>query len=161
LPFQLLNALHDQAEAEIVAAAGQPGAITIATNMAGRGTDILLGPGVAEAGGLHVIATERHESPRIDRQLFGRAARQGDPGSSVAFVSTDDELLRRFAPQWVLRIFNRVLHRRWPGANLLGRMIGGYVQKRAQAQAFQSRRAVMKMDVWLEEATSFSGPVGH
>lgn len=160
LRFQLLNALHDEEEAEIVAAAGQPGAITIATNMAGRGTDIVLGSGVVGLGGLHVIATERHESGRIDRQLFGRAARQGDPGSAIAFVSSDDELWRRFTPAWLLRVFNRAMEGRWPGAHFLGGIISRYVQNRAQAQAFQSRKSVMKMDVWLEEATSFSGPNG-
>jgi preprotein translocase subunit SecA len=94
LPHQLLNARQDKQEAEIVAQAGEPGRITVATNMAGRGTDIKLGPGVKELGGLHVIATELHESARIDRQLFGRCARQGDPGSIEAILSLEDELLR-------------------------------------------------------------------
>jgi preprotein translocase subunit SecA len=161
LPFHLLNALNDKQEAAIVADAGQPGGITIATNMAGRGTDIVLGAGVAQQGGLHVIATERHESHRIDRQLFGRAARQGDPGSAGAFVSAEDELLKRFAPAWLLGLFRWTMLRRLPVAGTLGRLINVYVQRKSQDQAFKSRRAVMKMDVWLEEATSFSGSSGH
>src|SRR6185312_11511389 len=88
-------------EAAIVARAGQRGAVTIATNMAGRGTDIKLGSGVAELGGLHVIGTERHESRRIDNQLRGRSGRQGDPGSSRFFVSFGDDIMKRFAPEWV------------------------------------------------------------
>jgi preprotein translocase subunit SecA len=94
LEHQLLNARQDEQEAEIIAQAGQLGRITVATNMAGRGTDIKLGPGIAELGGLHVIATELHESARIDRQLFGRCGRQGDPGTIEAIVSLEDELIR-------------------------------------------------------------------
>ena len=98
LPLELLNGRQDRAEAEIIARAGRRGAVTIATNMAGRGTDIVLGPGVAELGGMHVIGLECHESGRIDRQLLGRAGRQGDPGSGRFFISADDPLLLRFAP---------------------------------------------------------------
>ncbi|GIW18030.1 MAG: protein translocase subunit SecA [Tepidiforma sp.] len=101
IPHEVLNAKHHEREAQIVALAGQRGAVTIATNMAGRGTDIKLGPGVAELGGLHVIGTERHESRRIDNQLRGRAGRQGDPGSSRFFVSFGDDIMKRFAPDWV------------------------------------------------------------
>ena len=96
VPHEVLNAKQHEREAAIVAQAGQPGAVTIATNMAGRGTDIVLGPGVKEAGGLHIIGTERHEARRIDNQLRGRAGRQGDPGSSQFYVSLEDELMRRF-----------------------------------------------------------------
>ena len=101
IPHQVLNAKNHAKEAEIIAQAGQRGAVTIATNMAGRGTDIVLGQGVAELGGLHVIGTERHESRRIDNQLRGRSGRQGDPGSSQFFLSLEDDLLRRFAPEWL------------------------------------------------------------
>jgi preprotein translocase subunit SecA len=96
----VLNARQDAAEAEIVAMAGRPGRVTVATNMAGRGTDIVLAPGVAERGGLHVILTEYHESRRIDRQLVGRCARQGDPGSAEALVALDDELFVAQVPRW-------------------------------------------------------------
>jgi preprotein translocase subunit SecA len=96
IPHQVLNAKQHQKEAEVVASAGLPGAITIATNMAGRGTDIKLGAGVKEAGGLAIIGTERHEARRVDRQLRGRAGRQGDPGGSVFYVSLEDDLMRLF-----------------------------------------------------------------
>src|SRR4029077_13759037 len=92
----VLNAKYHQQEAEIVSRAGQRSAVTIATNMAGRGTDIKLGPGVPELGGLHVMGTERHEARRMDRQLRGRCARQGDPGSSRFYVSFEDDLMRNF-----------------------------------------------------------------
>ena len=98
----ILNARNDRGEARIVASAGQPRRVTVATNMAGRGTDIQLHPTVREAGGLHVILTEYHESRRIDRQLFGRAGRQGDPGSYELIVALDDELFRRFAGKYLL-----------------------------------------------------------
>src|SRR5438045_88195 len=96
IPHNVLNAKYHMQEAEIVARAGQPGTVTISTNMAGRGTDIKLGPGVTEHGGLYVIGTERHESRRIDRQLRGRCARQGDPGASRFYVSFEDDLMRNF-----------------------------------------------------------------
>ncbi len=97
-PFRLLNGKQDLDEAAIISLAGELGAVTIATNMAGRGTDIRLQPGVAELGGLHVIASEPNESIRVDRQLFGRAARQGDPGSYQLFVSAEDSLLQKYGP---------------------------------------------------------------
>jgi preprotein translocase subunit SecA len=96
IPHQVLNARNEEQEAAIVARAGERGAVTISTNMAGRGTDIQLGPGVAELGGLLVIGTNRHESRRIDNQLRGRAGRQGDPGSSIFFISLEDDLLMRY-----------------------------------------------------------------
>ncbi len=104
----VLNAKHHQREAEIVAYAGQPGAVTIATNMAGRGTDIKLGPGVVEKGGLYILGTERHESRRIDRQLRGRAGRQGDPGTSKFFISLEDDLMRLFGSDKVTNIMSRL-----------------------------------------------------
>ncbi len=97
IPHAVLNAKYHRQEAEIVTRAGQPGAVTVSTNMAGRGTDIKLGDGVASTGGLMVIGTERHESRRIDRQLRGRCARQGDPGASQFFISFEDDLMRNFA----------------------------------------------------------------
>jgi preprotein translocase subunit SecA len=103
IPHSVLNAKQHSREAEVVAAAGQKGAVTIATNMAGRGTDIKLGPGVKELGGLHILGTERHESRRIDRQLRGRAGRQGDPGSSQFFISLEDDLMRLFGGERITR----------------------------------------------------------
>jgi len=108
IKHNVLNAKHHEREAEIVAQAGQAGAVTIATNMAGRGTDIKLGPGVAEKGGLHIIGTERHESRRIDNQLRGRAGRQGDPGSSQFFLSLEDDLMRRFASDRISSLMGRL-----------------------------------------------------
>jgi preprotein translocase subunit SecA len=101
IQHEVLNAKQHEREANIIKDAGQRGAVTIATNMAGRGTDIKLGAGIADIGGLHVIGTERHESRRIDNQLRGRAGRQGDPGSSRFFVSFGDDIMKRFAPEWV------------------------------------------------------------
>lgn len=108
VPHEVLNAKQHQREAQIVANAGLPGAITIATNMAGRGTDIKLGPGVAAAGGLHIIGTERHESRRIDRQLRGRSGRQGDPGSSKFYISLEDDLMRLFGSDRITSMLQRL-----------------------------------------------------
>jgi len=108
LAHNVLNAKQHQREADIVANAGMPGSVTIATNMAGRGTDIKLGPGVGEAGGLHIIGTERHESRRIDRQLRGRAGRQGDGGSSQFYLSLEDDLMRLFGSDRIAGIMERL-----------------------------------------------------
>ena len=108
IEHNVLNAKQHQREAEIVASAGLAGAVTVATNMAGRGTDIKLGPGVKEAGGLAIIGTERHESRRIDRQLRGRSGRQGDPGSSQFYVSLEDDLMRLFGSERISRIMDRL-----------------------------------------------------
>jgi len=108
IPHSVLNAKRHKEEAEIVARAGMEGAVTIATNMAGRGTDIKLGPGVVEKGGLHIIGTERHEARRIDRQLRGRSGRQGDPGSSRFYLSLEDDLLRIFGSERIAGIMDRM-----------------------------------------------------
>jgi len=108
VPHQVLNAKQHEREAAIIAQAGQPQTVTIATNMAGRGTDIVLGPGVREAGGLHILGTERHEARRIDNQLRGRAGRQGDPGSSRFYVSLEDELMRRFGSERISTLMERL-----------------------------------------------------
>lgn len=108
IPHQVLNAKYHQREAEIVADAGKPGAVTIATNMAGRGTDIKLAPSVKEAGGLAIIGTERHDSRRVDRQLRGRSGRQGDPGSSQFFVSLEDDLMRKFGSERIAKLMDRL-----------------------------------------------------
>ena len=108
IPHSVLNAKQHEKEADVVTKAGQKGAVTIATNMAGRGTDIKLGPGVKEIGGLHILGTERHESRRIDRQLRGRAGRQGDPGSSQFFISLEDNLMRLFGGERVTKWMDRL-----------------------------------------------------
>jgi preprotein translocase subunit SecA len=153
---RVLNAVRHDEEAAIVACAGEPGRITIATNMAGRGTDIKLPPGVAGAGGLHVLATERHESGRVDRQLFGRAARQGDPGSAQAFVCLEDELLRRYLPRRLHQFITRLPIER-DGAAAAARAAFSLAQFNAQRAAFKSRQAVLRTDDWLDEALSFTG----
>ena len=157
LEFNLLNAVRHKEEAVIVASAGGQGRITIATNMAGRGTDIKLGRGVVELGGLHVIATERHESGRIDRQLFGRSARQGDPGSAQAFMSVDDELIQRFVPGPLQKGLASAIEKRRPVAKRLAESILSHAQRAAQRLAFRQRRGVLKMDTWLIDALSFTG----
>ena len=108
IPHNVLNAKYHEREAEIISHAGEKGAVTIATNMAGRGTDIKLGPGVIDLGGLHIIGTERHEARRIDNQLRGRAGRQGDPGSSRFYVSLEDELMRRFGSERIKGMMERL-----------------------------------------------------
>lgn len=152
---QVINAVRHKEEAAIVACAGQKGKITIATNMAGRGTDIKLDPEVAAIGGLHVTATERHESSRIDRQLFGRCARQGDPGSARAFVSLEDDLIKRFVPQIMQRVVVKISNKN--NKELLGRITYAYTQNVAERLSFRQRKNVLKNDSWLEEALSFTG----
>lgn len=157
LEFRLLHAIHHREEAQIVAEAGLPGRITIATNMAGRGTDIRLGDGVAGLGGLRVVATERHESLRIDRQLFGRCARQGDPGEVHVFVSMEDELVRRFVPGAAREAIVRALRAGLPGARAAALAAFRHAQTEAQRQAYRQRREVLRMDTWIDDALSFAG----
>jgi preprotein translocase subunit SecA len=141
---RVLNATQTAQEASIVAEAGQRGKITVATNMAGRGTDIILGKGVAEMGGLHVISTEPHGSGRVDRQLFGRAARQGDPGSAQMFASAEDDLFLRHAQH--IRRFWRGL-----GADRTIKL----AQARAEHLARFNRKQVLKQDDWMDQAVPF------
>ena len=108
IPHQILNAKNNEREAAIVAKAGEKGAVTLATNIAGRGTDIVLGEGVTDLGGLFVLGSERHESRRIDNQLRGRAGRQGDPGVTQFFVSTEDDLMRVFGGERISSIMGRL-----------------------------------------------------
>ncbi len=147
IPHEVLNAKNHAREAEIVALAGQKGAVTIATNMAGRGTDIKLGEGVPEVGGLHVIGSERHESRRIDRQLRGRCSRQGDPGSSQFFISLEDQLMRLFGSQKISGIMQRlglqegeVMEHRW-----LNRSVET-AQRRVEQQHFAVRKRTLEYD---------------
>ncbi|WP_027416097.1 preprotein translocase subunit SecA [Aneurinibacillus terranovensis] len=147
IPHHVLNAKHHAREAEIVAAAGQKGAVTIATNMAGRGTDIKLGEGVAELGGLHIIGTERHESRRIDNQLRGRAGRQGDPGSSQFFISLQDELMRKFGSENIMGMLDRLgMEEDVPiESKMVSRAIESS-QKRVEGANFDMRRVVLQYD---------------
>ena len=110
LPHNVLNAKQHQREADIVAEAGNPGKVTIATNMAGRGTDIKLSDEVKKAGGLGIIGTERHDSRRVDRQLRGRSGRQGDPGSSQFYVSLEDNLMRLFQSEKIAKLMDKMGH---------------------------------------------------
>ncbi|MEM6315780.1 MAG: hypothetical protein AAF743_16955, partial [Planctomycetota bacterium] len=140
----VLNARQDEQEANIVSEAGNPGKITVATNMAGRGTDIKLGRGVAEMGGLHVISTEPHGSARVDRQLYGRAARQGDPGCAQLFAAADDDLFKRHAK-------NLVKQWRIIGPARLIRI----AQARAESIARFNRKQVLKADDWMDKSLPF------
>jgi len=143
----VLNAKFHEREAEIVARAGQKGVVTIATNMAGRGTDIKLGPAIADSGGLHVIGTERHEARRIDRQLRGRCARQGDPGSSHFFISLEDDLMRLFGSDRIGKVMERVGLEEGQELEhpLLNRSIET-AQKRVEQHNFQIRKRTLEYD---------------
>ncbi|MEM9399683.1 MAG: preprotein translocase subunit SecA [Verrucomicrobiota bacterium] len=148
IPHNVLNAKFHQQEAEIVARAGQKGAVTIATNMAGRGTDIKLGAGISETGGLHVIGTERHESRRIDRQLRGRCARQGDPGSTQFFVSFEDDLMRNFGDsRRISGMMTKLGMEDDEGLThpLLNRTVEG-AQKRVEQRNYQIRKHTLQYD---------------
>ena len=160
LEHLVLNAIHHEEEAGIVAQAGQAGKITVATNMAGRGTDIKLGRDVAEKGGLHVIATELHESGRIDRQLFGRAGRQGDPGSAIAFASFEDELIQRYASGIARRALQKFGGITSELIGPLPRRMAVNAQARAQNIAARQRTGVLKSDDWFEEFLGFAGSEG-
>ncbi len=156
LPCKVINAVREKEEAAIIEKAGHKGAITVATNMAGRGTDIKISPEVRALGGLHVIATECHRSSRIDRQLFGRCARQGDPGSAVPFTSLEDELLTRNLPRPILRLL-KFLMKTIPGSTFVaGRGAVHLAQYIAHRKDFQSRLSVQKTDTWLDESLCFA-----
>lgn len=147
IPHQVLNAKNHAKEAEIVAQAGQMGTVTIATNMAGRGTDIKLGEGVKELGGLHIIGTERHESRRIDNQLRGRAGRQGDPGTSQFFLSFSDDLMRRFGSERIEGLMDRLgMDEDQPiEGNMFTRAVEN-AQKKVEGNNFDVRRWVLQYD---------------
>ena len=157
LEHNVLNAVNEAMEAQIVAEAGQPGKITVATNMAGRGTDIKLGRGVVEVGGLLVIATERHEAGRIDRQLFGRAGRQGDPGRAEALVSLEDELVVRHAPRLSAALRRRLGPTAHEASSPITRRAFRLAQRRAERLALRQRKGVLRTDDWLDEYLGFAG----
>jgi len=156
LPFNLLNGRQDAEEATIIAQAGSRGAITIATNMAGRGTDIKLAPGVAHLGGMHMLAIERNQSPRIDRQLSGRVGRQGEPGSSQFLISAEDELIATHAPALARRMRQ--------SANIDGEIQGDFssqvaaLQRQLEAEHYAARRQMLAYDKWLDEGPWSKGP---
>ena len=152
LSYTLLNAVRHREEAAIVQLAGESGAITVATNMAGRGTDIRLGAGVAKRGGLHVILTEFHESKRIDRQLRGRAGRQGDPGSTRTFTSLEDDLVVRFLPKFLMRILAKLVVKKNPWAVKTVAWFTRRAQRAAEKQSYRQRRLVMDQDQQLSES---------
>jgi len=142
IEHQVLNAKNHEIEAQIVAQAGQRGRVTVATNMAGRGTDIKLGDGVAEVGGLHVIGTERHEARRIDRQLSGRCARQGDPGRAQFFVCLDDEIVEAFGEKYAARIRKR-LGGQGELTSLRMRRFFVAAQRKKERQHYRDRKLLM------------------
>jgi preprotein translocase subunit SecA len=147
IPHEVLNAKYHAKEAAIVAQAGQPGAVTIATNMAGRGTDIKLGPGVVEKGGLFVLGTERHEARRVDNQLRGRSGRQGDPGVSQFVISLEDDLLRIFGGDRIHRLMDRLgIEEDMPiEHSLISRSVEA-AQRKVEEQNFQIRKRVLEYD---------------
>ncbi|MEW6381948.1 MAG: preprotein translocase subunit SecA [bacterium] len=147
IPHNVLNAKHHEREAEIVAQAGQRGAVTISTNMAGRGTDIVLGEGVADLGGLHILGTERHESRRIDNQLRGRAGRQGDPGSSRFYLSLEDDLLRIFGGEMITNVMNRLgIDDGQPiEHNMISKAIER-AQQKVEAKNYEARKHLLEYD---------------
>ncbi len=153
---QVLNAKLHQKEAQVVAQAGQKGVVTIATNMAGRGTDIKLTPEVKEAGGLAIIGTERHESRRVDRQLRGRSGRQGDPGSSVFFVSFEDQLMRLFATDSVMKWLDRLGLKE--GEPIEHKMVSNAIekaQKRVEENNFGIRKRLLEYDDVMNKQRSY------
>jgi len=147
VPHQMLNAKNNEAEAAIVAAAGRRGAVTLATNIAGRGTDIVLEPGVDKLGGLHVLGTERHESRRIDNQLRGRSGRQGDPGSTQFYVSLEDDLMRIFGSERIAGIMDTLgLDEDTPIENSLVSRSLESAQKKVEGHNFDTRKQLVEYD---------------
>jgi len=157
IEHRVLNAKQDQHESEIIAGAGQPRAITVATNMAGRGTDIALGDGVAELGGLHVIALSRNASGRVDRQLYGRCARQGDPGSAEAILSLQDPALEQFYSSAMLKLLTKFCPGSKPIPNFISKLILRLPQHRNEKEQSLIRKMLMKQDRQLRRVLAFSG----
>ena len=157
IEHRVLNAKQDQHESEIIAQAGQPRAITVATNMAGRGTDIALGDGVAELGGLHVIALSRNASGRVDRQLYGRCARQGDPGSAEAILSLQDPALEQFYSSAMLKLLTKFCLGSKPIPNFISKLILRLPQHRNEKEQSLIRKMLMKQDRQLRRVLAFSG----
>ena len=154
----ILNAHHDRQEAEIVAEAGRTGRVTVATNMAGRGTDIKLGEGVEAKGGLHVVLTEFHESARIDRQLIGRSGRQGQPGTYEVIASLDDELPRTFAPRLSGILTRMLTGKQTPLPAALARLLQLYAQDRAQRLQYRIRQHTLRFQDQRDDMLAFAKP---
>ncbi len=157
LAHTVLNARQDEHESEVVARAGERGSITVATNMAGRGTDIPLGKGVAEIGGLHVIVAELNDNQRIDRQLIGRSARQGDPGSYRYILHLEDEMLQRFVPAWMRSLVSAGFLSRVTFWHRLCMLLCGRAQKNNERGQYRTRKQIAKHDLALQKRLSFSG----
>jgi preprotein translocase subunit SecA len=157
LDHVVLNARQDGDEAQIVAAAGEAGRITVATNMAGRGTDIRLAPEVAARGGLHVILTEFHESARIDRQLYGRCGRQGDPGSFEAIVCLEDDIFRKHAARSARALTARYADASGPLPRWAATALQRFAQGGAEAENSRARQATLDLDRQFDQALSFAG----
>jgi preprotein translocase subunit SecA len=157
LAHRVLNAQQDKDEAEIIAQAGQRGQITVATNMAGRGTDIILGQGIEKLGGLHVISTERHTARRIDRQLFGRCGRQGDAGSYELLASLDDEIFESYLSSLLRPIAKTLSGSSNPAAQSLPNLVASYTQMHVERRNFIARHDLMHFDESLDDILAFSG----
>jgi preprotein translocase subunit SecA len=155
---RVLNARQDAEEASIVAEAGQPGRVTVATNMAGRGTDICLAPGIAERGGLHVIATQRSDAARIDRQLYGRCGRQGDPGSFESVLSLEDEPVSIHYPAWLRKLLSRLGRPGAPLGRRLGEALTRLPQRAEESRHARMRRSLVDLEEYLDDLLAFSGP---
>lgn len=157
ISHRVLNARQDKAEAEIVALAGRRGQATVATNMAGRGTDIPLGEGVAALGGLHVISTCRNAARRIDRQLFGRCARQGDPGSYQAILSLSDDLVQQNCKSFIVKILGRYADGKYPLHHQMNLFIMRRAQKKTEKRHREARRSLLQQDRQISRTLAFSG----
>lgn len=157
LQHKVLNASQNQEEAQIIEQAGKPGNITVATNMAGRGTDIRLAKGISELGGLHVLATERHEAGRIDRQLFGRCGRQGDAGSHQVILSLEDELLTDCYGDYLQRVARKLFSSNKPLPQWLAVIAIGWAQRSAERHHRQSRSDLLRLDEKLGDLMAFTG----
>jgi preprotein translocase subunit SecA len=152
---QVLNGVQDEDESVLIAGAGADGAVTVATNMAGRGTDIKPDPAALEAGGLHVIGFERNSSIRIDRQLLGRAGRQGDPGSGQFFVSAEDDIVVRH-DRGLTKSLRRISSADGVASKDFDRRVRR-IQQVAEKVGYQSRREVMREELWLDKVKKAAG----
>ena len=157
IPHRVLNASQNVGEAEIIAGAGRSARVTVSTNMAGRGTDIPLESGVAEAGGLHVICTHANDAGRIDRQLYGRCARQGDPGSYEALLSLDDEFFKVFYPRGLRSVLKRMVSSRTLLRNSICWLLTRFPQWMRERKSRQLRAAVLHQESRFFDLLSFAG----